>query len=565
MHASHMAGLGRTFSLLALAATLVLTGCPGDDDDDDGGGGPDGGIVGGGDGGGGTDGGNTGGGDGGVTGTVTISGRVSYDFVPAVFSQVTEQGTLDFASVSEKPARNVTVQVLQGSTILATTDTDAQGLYLLTITPANTGPVTLLALAKTTTPPIQVEDNTDGNAIWAIGDTFTLTSSNMVKNLRGTHGWNGTTYDAARRTAAPFAVLDSMYTAARAFMAVRQVDFPPLKVNWSPNNVPQAGNKAQGFISTSHFAFNDREIYVLGKVGVDTDEYDSHVIVHEWGHYFEANLSRSDSPGGPHRPGDKLDPRIAFGEGYGNAIAAMVLPDPVYVDTTWGGGSSSGPPRAFGFDAENEPSPTDDPVPGPFSEMSVQRVLYDLFDSGSNEAAHDQVALGLAPIYDVLAGPQKTTDAMTTIGSFIAGLKAQPGVDATAVNTLLAHYSIGPVTSAFGAGDSELSEMYTTVSSYPTTTSIQLGGGFEFNTWEQNQYYVFTGNGGRVTISATSSQDVGIAAYRRGQKMGESDANTSGTESFSFTTQADARYVLVLTGFGTIRGNYPVNLSFQSP
>jgi hypothetical protein len=558
MHVAQMAGWGRALGLLALAATLALTtGCPGDDD----GGEPDGGVE---DGGGGNpDGGNTGGeGDGGVTGTVTISGRVSYDFVPAVFSPVTETGTLDFANASEKPARNVAVQVVQGSTTLATTETDAQGLYLVTVTTTSTAPVSLIALAKTTTPPIQVEDNTDGDAVWGIGTSFTLTSSSMVKNLRATHGWTGSTYDPTRRTAAPFAILDSMYTASKAFMAVRSVTFPALKVNWSPKNVPENGNKAQGFIGTSHFAFADKEIYVLGKVGADADEFDSHVIVHEWGHYFESNLSRSDSPGGPHQAGDKLDPRIAFGEGYGNAIAAMVLPESVYTDTLWRG-SASGPPVAFGFDAETEPTPTDDTEPGPFSEMSVLRVLYDLYDSGTNET-FDQTALGLGPIYDVLTGPQRLTDAMTTIGSFVAGLKQQQGVNATAVNTLLNHYSMGPITSPFGDGDAELRAMYTAVS-IPVSRSISLGGGFAFNTWEQNQYYVFTGNGARVTITANSASDVGIAAYRRGQKVGEADNNLIGTETFNFTSQAGAQYVLVLTGFETTRGEYSVSISIQSP
>jgi hypothetical protein len=71
---------------------------------------------------------------------------------------------------------------------------------------------------------------------------------------------------------------------------------------------------------------SENEIYVLGKALVDTDEFDSHVIVHEWGHYFDANLARSDSPGGRHGPGDVLDPRIAFGEAWGNAVASMETP-----------------------------------------------------------------------------------------------------------------------------------------------------------------------------------------------------------------------------------------------
>lgn len=89
-----------------------------------------------------------------------------------------------------------------------------------------------------------------------------------------------------------------------------------LKVNWSVNNVPQSGDKARGLIRTSHFAPDDNQLYILGKDGVDTDEFDTHVIAHEWGHFYQANISRSDSTGGRHGPGDVLDPRLAFGEGW---------------------------------------------------------------------------------------------------------------------------------------------------------------------------------------------------------------------------------------------------------
>ncbi len=548
MHASRRALWGRTFSLLALATTLALTtGCPGDDN---GGtdGGPDGGSGGGPDGG------------GGGGGPMTVGGKVTYDFVPATYAPSTGTGTLEFARATEKPARNVTVEAMQGTSILATTSTDEQGNYQLSFTAGATGTVSIVALAKTTTPAIQVEDNTAGKAIWAISDS--VTAGTTVKNLHATHGWTGTSYDATKRTAAPFAILDSMYTASKAFMAVRTVNFPALKVNWSPSNVPQSGDKAQGFIGTSHYAFAEKEIYVLGKAGVDTDEFDTHVIVHEWGHYFEDNLSRSDSPGGPHSAGQVLDPRIAFGEGYGNAIAAILLPESIYADTSW---SSQGTLGAFGFDAETAPTPTDDPTPGPFSEMTVLRTLYDLYDSGTNEAAYDQVGVGLGTIYDVLTGGEKTTEGLTTIGSFVSVLKSQPGVNATAVDTLLAHYNIGPITTAFGDGDTQLRAMYTNVAALPYNGSINLGGGNEYNTWEQNQYYVFTGNGAQVTISATSASDVAITAYLKGAIAGQADNTTSGTETFHFTSQLDAKYVLVLTGFEKTAGDYAVSISITSP
>jgi hypothetical protein len=493
---------------------------------------------------------------------MNVSGRVTYDFVPATYSPATKSGTLAFSQATEKPVRNAVVQARQGTTVLATTNTDEQGNYTLAFTAGSSGSVSIVALARTTTPSIQVEDNTDSNATWGIAET--VTSSTTTKNLRATHGWTGAGYDANKRTAAPFAILDSMYTAAKAFMAVRTVTFPALKVNWSPDNVSQSGTKSLGQIGTSHYAFADKEIYVLGKTGVDTDEFDTHVIVHEWGHYFEDNLSRADSPGGPHTSGDVLDPRIAFGEGYGNAIAAMLLPESVYADTAWAQGSTQ--PGAFGFDAETAPTPTDDPSPGPFSEMSVLRVLYDLYDTGVTEATYDNVGVGLGTIYDVLVGPQKTTDAMTTIGSFIAGLKAQPGVNATAVNTLLARYSIGAITTGFGDGDTRLRAMYTNVNSYPySDQALKLGGGFDSNKWEQNQYYVFTGNGARVTITANSASDVAIGAYRQGKLMGQADNTLSGTETFNFVTVPDAKYVLVVTGFETTTGEYPVSLSLTSP
>ncbi|QDE89243.1 hypothetical protein BHS06_09910 [Myxococcus xanthus] len=515
-----------TCKVLALAFTLALTtACPGDDDDDDGGNGPPGDPV-------------------------TLSGTVTYDFVPAVYSPSTRRGTLEFNQAQKRPVRNAVVQVRQGTRVLIDGTTDQEGRYTLTYRPSGSGALTVVALAKTTQPEIQIEDNTDNNAIWAVGGDITTTVT--TKDLHATHGWAGTSYTASRRIAAPFAILDSMYTASRAFMDVRPVNFPLLKVNWSPNNVPQSGSKPQGRIGTSHFSFTENEIYVLGRDGVDTDEFDAHVIVHEWGHYFEANLSRADSPGGPHSSGDILDPRLAFGEGYGNALASILLPEPIYVDTMWSGSTLA----AFGFDAESEPPSTDDPRKGAFSEMSVFRLLYDLYDSGTNES-YDRVSYDLGILYDVLVGPQKSTLALTTIGSFINGLNAQPGVNTADVYLLLAHYNIGSISSDFGDGDTPLRAIYTHVPGIPYTTEVPLVGGLDYNKREQNQYYVFTGTGRTMTLSAShASQDVGIEVFGQGRSLAESDIEYTGTETVSIPTQADARYVVVVYGFNETAGNY---------
>ncbi|GEL72080.1 hypothetical protein [Myxococcus virescens] len=515
-----------TCKVLALAFTLALTtACPGDDDEGGGGSGE----------------------------PVTLSGTVTYDFVPAVYSPSTRRGTLDFAQSSKRPVRNAVVQVRQGTRVLVDGTTDQQGRYTLTYTPSGSGALSVVALAKTTEPEIQIEDNTDNNAIWAVGGDITATVT--TKDLHATHGWAGSRYTASRRIAAPFAILDSMYTASRAFMDVRPVNFPLLKVNWSPNNMPQSGtapDRRDGRIGTSHFSFRENEIYVLGREGIDTDEFDAHVIVHEWGHYFEANLSRADSPGGPHSSGDILDPRLAFGEGYGNALASILLPEPIYADTFW----DTSTLVAFGFDAESEPPSTDDPRKGAFSEMSVFRLLYDLYDSGTNES-YDRVSYDLGILYDVLVGPQKATPALTTIGSFINGLKAQSGVSIADVDRLLAYYNIGSISSDFGDGDTPLRAIYTHVPGIPYTTEVPLVGGRDYNKREQNQYYVFTGTGRNMTLSAShAEQDVGIEVFGQGRRLAQSDIDYTGTETVSIPTQADTQYVVVVFGFQEEAENY---------
>ena len=77
----------------------------------------------------------------------------------------------------------------------------------------------------------------------------------------------------------------------------------------------------------------NQHIALLADLTEDTDEFDQHVIAHEFGHYIEFNFSRADNIGGAHGLGDKLDPRVAFGEGFGYAFAAIVLNDPVARDS----------------------------------------------------------------------------------------------------------------------------------------------------------------------------------------------------------------------------------------
>ena len=80
-------------------------------------------------------------------------------------------------------------------------------------------------------------------------------------------------------------------------------------------------------------------------------------------------------------------------------------------------------------------------------------ILWDLYDSAAD--ANDTLALGFAPIWNVLTGAQRTTPAFTTIFSFITALKAARPGDAAAINTLVAAQNIDGI-DAFATGETHV-------------------------------------------------------------------------------------------------------------
>ena len=131
---------------------------------------------------------------------------------------------------------------------------------------------------------------------------------------------------------------------------------------------------------------------------MEIDEFDEHLIVHEWGHYFEDNFSRSDSIGGTHFLGDRLDARLAFGEGFATALAGMALDNPFYCDVFWSGGTLSG----FDLRLENESTATN---AGWYSEVSIFKMLYDFWDEALIDLALAQLPPGGCAITGMVEDP----------------------------------------------------------------------------------------------------------------------------------------------------------------
>jgi hypothetical protein len=178
---------------------------------------------------------------------------------------------------------------------------------------------------------------------------------------------------------------------------------------------PASGNIITTQYVTSDPASPDDGIYVLGAAdrgfGSDTDEFDQHVVAHEFQHYLESALSRGDSPGGPHSLSDLLDMRVSFSEGYADAFAAMVLNDPLYRDSFGTSQASS-----IQLDIESQPSQ----APGWYSEVSVARIAWDLFDTVNDD---DQITVGFGPMFEVTRTALRNDTPLGSLFSFTSALR----------------------------------------------------------------------------------------------------------------------------------------------
>jgi len=396
--------------------------------------------------------------------SVTISGSATFQDVP-----VANGGNgLDYDSIVNTPIRGATIQALDANgAVIESSQTGPNGEYSFTVDSQTDVRIRVRAeLIQTTgtTWNVRVQDNTSSactletnNPATANDDTFdcpiyvldgdlvTSGVADSVRNLNADAGW-GTIGYVRDRVAAPFAILDPIYETLQAFEATSPgLNFPQTDFNWSAANVSAQGDNSDGDIGSSSYT-GQGQIFILGEANQDIDEYDQHVVVHEWGHYFEDQLSRSDSVGGGHSLGDRLDMRVAFSEGFGNAIAAIGNDDPIYRDS--GGNQQSG---GFSFNVESQANVPND---GWFSETSAQEIIYDVFDSANDTG--DTVSLGLGAIINAMTSTEYTqSPVFTTIFTLMDILRDQNPNSVAGFNALMAQQSIN------GAGPDGVGETNT--------------------------------------------------------------------------------------------------------
>lgn len=340
---------------------------------------------------------------------VTLSGSVTYDFVPHNTNHV----GLNYFAVEQRPVRGAVIELLDDAAlILATATTSDDGGYSFSVAKNSFVKVRVKAqILKTSTPGwnFKVTDNTSGNALYVLdGSLSSVGSQDSKRNLNATSGWDGASYSAIR-AAAPFAILDNIYIAVNRLSAAgNKKDLLPLELRWSTKNSAADGDAIRGEIGTSYY--DGSAIYILGDADHDTDEYDAHVLLHEWGHYIESELYRSDSIGGSHADGDSLDMRVAMSEGFANAFSGMMINDVNYADA-YGASQSSG----FFFSIGRKSRVNK----GFFNEGSVGSILFNYYASSTNKNANDY-----SSVHAILSNSAYiNADSLTSIYLFSQKLK----------------------------------------------------------------------------------------------------------------------------------------------
>lgn len=353
------------------------------------------------------------------TGDLTVFGTVTFDSIPHL-----SNGGLDYNAITVSPVRGATVQLLDSSnTVVAQTKTDAMGNYELGASANVNVRVRVLAALQQNEPgpswDFRVTDNTQGNALYAMdGALLSSGTADTTRNLHASSGWDGSSYS-GERVAGPFAILDATYDALQIVLSADpDTDFPASELRWSVNNVAVPGNLEAGLIGTSFYSTNLNSMYILGDADNDTDENDKSVILHEWGHYMEDTLSRSDNIGGAHTFSDSLDMRLVFGEGVANAFSGITSNQEFYSDS---GGRSQQSGFRFSLEENNFNNNPDAP-PGWFNENSIGKIVFDLADA--NNDGVDTLSLGFSPIYEILHSPEYINNsALTSIYLFVEVLK----------------------------------------------------------------------------------------------------------------------------------------------
>ena len=230
---------------------------------------------------------------------VNISGKVQYEFVPPNANC----NGLNLNAPQTRPIRAATVQLIDDATgdVLDSKVATDNGDYAFNNVAGNLDVrLRVRAELKRGGAPswdVEIRDNVDTSGsppplgsrpLYVIDSaTFNTGGADLTRDLIATTGWNGSSYTGTR-AAAPFAILDAIYSGMQLVLtADATANFGPMDAFWSVNNtLTSPTNIDAGELPTSFYRGDIDSLFLLGDANTDTEEFDDHVSLHEWGHYF---------------------------------------------------------------------------------------------------------------------------------------------------------------------------------------------------------------------------------------------------------------------------------------
>lgn len=503
-----------------------------------------------------------------------------------------------------RPIRGAEVRVLDGAgNVAQCAQTDSSG-NISFVLPNSNATYTIyvnsrsFAFGGNTYLNASVLNRPEENKFYSITTTINPASSTSFGTM------TADAYSSGAILGAPFNILDMLYeanvylrsqvqTCSSTFSGCQNVSLstavPKVSAYWE-----KGFNPNDYFGSSSGLSFylpGYSRLFILGGINgdvdsSDTDHFDNSVIIHEYGHFLEDSMSKSDSPGGSHNGNKVIDPRLAWSEGWGNFFQAAVLNTPGtavprYIDTS---GNIDGTPDIF-FAVNLETNAVSMDIPnyqgeGNFREFSVTRMLWDVVDTvtDSDHSATDNVSGAFNEIW----------------AAFTKSSKGYNDTNYAFRNIGLLHYSqqllsgatnwSAPRTVNYHDGNTGRYATYVTTSGTctPLTTgmaySIDPSAGSGTSLFNQNRYlHVKLAAGTHTialrykTLSGSVKADLDLVVYAEDHTLGTttglkgaSDASpdnnvaTNGTESLT-TSYAAGNYLININAYVGVEDGTGIN------
>jgi len=479
-----------------------------------------------------------------IGGTLTelLTGNAMYQKV-----DVTDFG-LDIEHATLRPIRNARIEVYEAGRVISVSDTDNNGEFVVAIPPDATDMI-IRAVSRLRSVDLKVEDNTNASQFYYI--------SSAEIDMRDRPA-RVSLVDRTRKSGA-FNILEQIQR-SNDFVHAADPQFQafPFVIFWSERNQKQTGitSPKDGLIGTTFFSLTSSTAYILGDRNTDSDEYDDSVLIHEYAHMLAAKFSRDDSIGGAHRPGDNLDPRVAWSEGWANFFSAAVRNDSVYRDSSGPGGSN-----VLRFDLEDNYPPNS--WTGFGSETSVQALLWDFYD-GRNEPG-DLAQFDFSQMWTAFTDLE--SNHFVYMQNFLDHLVARNPLASDPIQRMAQSQAID-----FQPG--EIPSVTNPFPSFIAMNSVRSGELDSFSTRRTNlaqssHFFIFNTNGGPLgiqlsvapgTFGTPALNDLDLFLYdSNGRQLTKSESGRSGQgESIPILALPPGSYVIEIRSYYTSARGYTV-------